>query len=308
MQLEEWLALPLEQLAEIVRQKQITVFAAIDGTKRHYLLRHPELQGQITDYEAYIIETSNSYARLFRLFFDAGITTLMVPLMNDDNFIIRGEKYIAKAIDWVERMTLQTPFPKVYADYNLKASFYGDYNYNPAAAFIQQRVVKIDVALQKMTNFAVQSGQHSRQILFGLYTGSIVAEFIARSGELQNKLGRVPTEEELKHEWFPDGPERVDIFVCVGWLVAGGLVPAIFSHQSVDIYNLPTLGLDLSETTLRRILYDYIFLRHSTPYDGVEYSPEHIATLREYYATHNDCLVGTGELIGPQLWHPHHRH
>jgi hypothetical protein len=41
------------EIAEYVRPHQLTVKLAIDGTRRHYLLHHPNPTGVVTDLMAY---------------------------------------------------------------------------------------------------------------------------------------------------------------------------------------------------------------------------------------------------------------
>jgi hypothetical protein len=51
----EWLALPTAELAAQVWPHRVAVLLTSDGTRRHYLLRHPEENGRITNYPAYIV-------------------------------------------------------------------------------------------------------------------------------------------------------------------------------------------------------------------------------------------------------------
>jgi predicted PolB exonuclease-like 3'-5' exonuclease len=96
------------------------------------------------------------------------------------------------------------------------------------------------------------------------------------------------------------------LFINSGWLIGAGLIPAVFANNAVDLYTLNTLALDMPEVTLRRILYDHLFLRHAAPYDDTKYSADNLNQFAQYYNAHHQCVVGLGHLLGPNMWYPDH--
>ena len=139
--------------------------------------------------------------------------------------------------------------------------------------------------------------------------GSLADDLVERSIGLFQQLGRIPTEAELRaNEFGSDGPERLNIFINSGWLIHGGVIPAIYSNQAIDIYNLPYLAFDLTDTVLRKILYDHIYRRHAAAYDITMYSATELMEIKEFYANHQRCIIGIGQNIGPALWYADHKH
>jgi len=145
-------------------------------------------------------------------------------------------------------------------------------------------------------------------LVWGFSSGDGLDEVIARSVELHGTLGRLPTEDELRKACFPDGPEKIDIFIGSGWLrVDNTSVPVLLNRGSVDIYTLAHLPLDLTEGEVRRILYDRIFGRQvSSAGEDLKYTPDVLGPLRDYYIEHSECVTGLGHLVAEKLWYPDH--
>src|ERR1700759_89971 len=83
---EAWLALPKQELAAIVAERQLTMFYSIDGSQRHYYLSHPHVGGSLKNFKEYAEHTAAAYTRVYDLLFSLGIHTVMTPLLVDDNF------------------------------------------------------------------------------------------------------------------------------------------------------------------------------------------------------------------------------
>ncbi len=296
---EEWLNFPQSQIRSVLSEKKLSVLFSIDGTQRYYLIKNPSAKGQITDFRAYAAFSTQAYAAIFELFFSLGIDTILCPILIENNFW-RGEKYIAKSLEMFQTFFLHDPMIELYRSLNLKVRLYGDYAFAPAAKPFQSQIELLEKGLQELT----PSGEQT--LLLGIYGGSLTEEIITRSAQLNNTLKRIPTEQEVRHSAFPDGPERLHLFINSGWLIGAGLIPAVFANNAVDLYTLSTLALDMPESTLRQILYDHLFRRHAAPYDDTKYSNDNLAELAQYYSAHRHCVVGLGQLLGPKLWYPQH--
>jgi len=297
--LKDWLSFSASQVHTSVADRKLAVLFSIDGTQRYYLLKNPTTNGQITDFEDYAAFSAKAYATIFEMFFSLGIKTLLCPILIENNFW-RGEKYIAKSLEMFQTFFLHRPMTELYQKLNLKVRLYGDYAFAPAAQPFQSQIETLEKGLEELTPDGEQT------LLLGIYGGSLTDEIITRSAQLYSSLERVPSEKELRATWFPDGPERLHLFINSGWLIGAGLIPAIFANNAVDLYTLNTLALDMPELTLRHILYDHLFRRHAAPYDDTKYSEENIKEFAQYYTAHRDCVVGLGHLIGPNLWYPDH--
>jgi len=143
-------------------------------------------------------------------------------------------------------------------------------------------------------------------LLWGYCAGDGLDEVIARSVLLAHTLERLPTEAEVRQACFPYGPVTLDVLISGGWLrVANADFPPVLNAGQTDLYSLSYLMQDLSEHSLRKILYDRIFRRYVTsPTDNIVYELEDLEELREFYDQHQDRILGLGQLIGPGLWYP----
>lgn len=299
--LDEWLALSPAALAAIVRPRRPAVMLAIDGTRRHYLLAHPEQHGQLTDFAAYSAYSAAAYARVYGLLFGLGIETIMTSFLYPPNFI-RGGTYLPQALAASQALLMTGPLADLYAQWQVRARIYGDYDFAPAAAPVRGAIHEAAQAL------AAATPTGDRLLLIGYSAGSFVDEIIVRSATLQATLGRVPTTAELRAACYPDGPEALNIYIAAGCLRVALALPPLLDEGATDIYNLAHLPLDLQEETMRRILYDHLFRRWAGGGDFQDYAPDDLAALRTYYAAHRNCLVGLGQLAAGAFWYADHPH
>lgn len=307
MRLEEWLGLPEQDLAEIVKSKHLAVLLALDGTQRHFLIHHPELGGKITDFSNYAQESVAAYIRILELFLSHGVETLFVPLLIENDFW-RGQSYIQQSVEWCSKTLVESPFSDIYQKYGASVRLYGDYDISDGASFVRPDLTALAAKLEYLTssNGNVSDASYKSQIWYGIYSDNLALEAAHRSIEFYKQTGRTPnSEKEFINYWFPNGPERLNILINGGWLISGGIVPGVFANQAVDIYNLPYLAFDLQSESLRRILYDSIYLRHITDYDTTEYSVTQVENLANYYKRHSNCVIGLGESI-EGFWYGKH--
>ena len=299
--LDEWLNLPVSELAAIVEQFHLVLFFSIDGSQRHYYLSHPEAEGKLTNFTEYARATAKAYVDAYEVCFGLGINTIMTPFLIDNNFA-RSLEYTRNAISFSTLLLKEPPFTDLYQRWDVKARLWGDYEFAPLAEPVREEMLALHADLTALT----PSG--NRLLLCGYQAGSITEEIVFRTTKLAEVLGRPPTEQELFQSWLPEGPDRVNLMITAGWTVTGGLLPAVFANQVVDTYNLDFLALDLKENHLRRILYDYLYRRGAAPYDGTTYAVSDLAELNEYYQKHQNCMVGIGTVVGPGMWYPDHDH
>ncbi|WP_394842129.1 hypothetical protein LZC95_34260 [Pendulispora brunnea] len=299
--LDEWLAMPRSEIAAVIAPRRLSMMYWIDGTRRHYLLSSPALDGKIADFDDYARRTSEAYVRVYDLLFELGVGSVMTTLLYPPNFQ-RGASYVKKAMALTEAMLLEEPFKSLYARWNTKVRLFGDYRTSPHAASARSTLERVQQALVQSTPTG------SRALYFGYCAGSFNEEMLVRAATLQQSLGRTPTEEEVRAACYPDGPGNIDIFVTSGWLRVGLVLPPLLDAGKTDLYALSHLALDVHEESLRRILHDHLFSRWAGREDDAIYGPADVRALKRYYDTHQRCLVGTGHLVGPGIWHPDHDH
>jgi hypothetical protein len=211
---EQWLALPSADIAVQVWDRKIGVLLTSDGTRRHYLLQHPEEKGRITNYEAYMQHTAQLYLGAFEVLYRLGIYAILTPSLYSLNFL-RGGKMLEFFLDSTRRALLYPPYTDFYARWQTRTRLYGDYDIAPAAEPVREGLQTVQDELNQMTP------QGERLLLFGYTGGTFHEEQIARTAALQAALNRPPTVAELRRACFPDGPDQVDIHIGGGWMRTG---------------------------------------------------------------------------------------
>ena len=208
---------------------------------------------------------------------------------------MRSEGYSQQSVAMSQQFLCNSPFVEFYQQWQAQARLYGDYAFAPQATPVRNTLTQLNSALESLT----PTGE--RLVLFGYNAGTFMDEIIHHTLTLQVQLERVPTQAEVRVACFPVGPEKINLLVGASWLRVGLILPPVLDAGATDIYNLNHLTLDLLESNLRHILYDHLFRRWVGPEDDVECTSADLSELETYYTSHCQCLVGTGQLVGPGL-------
>jgi hypothetical protein len=302
--LDVWLHMTSNEIAAFVSPHRLSIKLALDGTRRHYLMHHPSADGKVTDLIAYSLHCTNQYVRLCDMLFSFGVHTVMALNLWPPDINRREDNFLQLTLKMSEHALLHDDLLTMAARNNAAVRLHGDYDVSPHGEPIRAGLTALHETLARRTPYT------ERLLLFGFYTGRFEDETIARTVRLYERLQRPPTAQELQNDAFPDGPDRIDIFINSGWMrVDNWSFPPLLNQGKAELYSLIHLVLDMQEVTLRRILYDTLFVRRATsPADNLAYLPTTLNQLSEYYIEHRHCLVGTGELVGPDLWYPDHAH
>src|SRR5512146_1116548 len=128
MEFETFLKLPTEEVARLVREAGplVCVFP-INGTRRWFLLEYPPETWESDDFlSAYLQASIRRQIDLFRVFFDHGVDTLMMPLFGPD-LLERGEGYVEMAAMAMRQLVTNPLFLDSYREHGARVRFYGDY-------------------------------------------------------------------------------------------------------------------------------------------------------------------------------------
>ncbi len=299
-ELSEWMALPLEELAAFVLKRRLSIKLSLDGSTRHYLLHHPNDDGAVTDWPHYANVTMDGLLRLADLLFSCGMETVMIL-----NFwpgdADRRTNHVKRTVQGSRYHLLGPAAMPVYRKWGARVRMYGNWDIHPVFADDIDAMHELEAALEAAT----PAGE--RLLLWGNYAGEGIDEVVARSITLYQKLGRLPTQAEVRQACFPYGPENLDIYLGMGWLRISNVdIPPALNTNDTDFYSLAHLSLDLNENVVRRILYDKLFRRYvSTQLSVFKYTPDVLEALRAYYDEHRDYVLGTGHLVSSiGIWQP----
>ena len=297
--LDEWLNYSQTQIAEYVQKRKVSLMLSIDGTQRFYLTHRPEEEDDTPlNFQEYVEFVIKPMAQLYNLIYTLGVNTVLTTVLLPSNFE-RAGKYAIKAIEQSYGAFGGALFQEIYRLHNVKVALWGDYDVAPAAEPVRPYIEGLRESL-----VSVSSPNPTNSLLLGFCAGTATQEITRRSHMLQDAGVMEPTDEELRKACFAHGPERLDILIEAGWLKVGGLVPPLLDGGHTDTYDLAFLVLDLDEATLRRILYDHLFLRGAWSDDKQNYSSSDIKAMRIYYQANQGRLIGLGHLVEPGLWYP----
>lgn len=287
--LEEFLALPVEEVARLVREAgpQVCVFP-INGTRRWYALEH----GQESP-DRYVQIAAREYIRLFVLLFEHGIDNVLSPLFGSE-LLRRGEQYVAEALGGAGILE-STEFLNFYQTWQVKVQFYGDY----------QRALSDTpyAGLLALINRIVQQTAHhnSRRLFFGMFANDATETVARLAVEFYQQTGKIPDRRALIDAYYGYDLPPATLFI-------GFQPPSVFDYPLLglgdeNLYFTVAPTAYMTGDILRHILYDHIYMRRSPEPDWFALSSTECQRLREYYLTHRNDVLGLG-LIYYGVWRP----
>ncbi|HAW51829.1 MAG TPA: hypothetical protein DCX54_05790, partial [Flavobacteriales bacterium] len=125
--LENFLELPTERIADLVRQKEekVVVFP-INGTRRWFMFEHGEKEYP-DPILAYMDISTTRHIELYKLFFDHGVGTLLTPVIGQEILETR-DAYMEKiGQEGLSRLASHPEMLAFYNKYDVKVRFYGEY-------------------------------------------------------------------------------------------------------------------------------------------------------------------------------------
>ncbi len=284
--LERFLELPTDEVAALVRAAgtKVCVFP-FNGTRRWFLLEHSlEEQRELAD--DYVEETIKGYIRLYKLLFDHGIETVIAPVFGKE-ILQRGEEYMT-AIG--ESMTLFGDHPEFisfYKDYDVRVRFYGDYRKE-----FKDRYQYITEAFDKSTELTLAHGKH--RLFYGVFADDAIqtiAELSIRYYEAHNKP---PCSKELIQMYYGEPIEKADLFIGFEKFTVFDYPMLNWGNESLYFTAAPSLYM--TETLLRKILFDHMYLRSLPDPDYDNLSQDDLEAMRRVYRNEREHAFGIGEV------------
>ncbi len=301
MELDRFIKLPVSEVAQIVREAgpQVCVFP-INGTRRWFLLEFPPstwelIGGKPDDFlGAYLQACVSRQLELFRLFFDHGMDTLMMPLFGPD-LLERGDAYLAMAAEALRQLAVDPQFLDLYQAYQLRVRFYGDYRRRlrdtPAAGLIE---------LFDQVSQATAHHQGGR-LLFGVF-GNDPAENVAEIA-VQYYLEhlQLPDKQTIIQRYFGEIIPPVSLFI--GFDKFSAFDMPLIATGSEDLYFTVSPSPYLTQQQLREILFDHLFSRSAPEPDYEALTPEAVAQMRAFYHQNQENTLGVG-FLKHGIWYP----
>jgi hypothetical protein len=298
---EEFVALPAEEIARIVKQKEkpkVGIFVP-DGNRRMTMA----LTGLSEDSEDFYAE----YVRLFtekfmenlKVFYSHGLDTLIIPLISP-TILNRNQNYINLAINGLlQTLVKSDKWLNFYKENDIRVKTYGDLE--------ALRGTECEKGVQWIEGIKTQTSHHKTHTLFYGFlsnnTGGM--ESINLAVEFYKLHRRKPTYPEMKEMYYGENLPGADFFIMSTKIAGVGALPPFISNKKTEMYFLQAPGVvGLTRETFREILYDLLFCR--TDETIKKYSVHDlkgIEVLKKFYFSDESIVFGPGKRVG-KFWVP----
>jgi hypothetical protein len=236
------------------------------------------------------------------VFFDHGLSTLMVPLFSC-SVLKRGSAY--RRLTALEAMRLLftaedgSGWPRFYKEYGVRVRVYGDRN--------RLAGTECAPALEWITRVEAATQEHqAHHLFFGIGGEPLVGLGAARASiRFCREYEREPTKDELVSFYYGEKIETADFFIMSSKLSGLGALPELICGSDTQVYFLSGPGVSsLTVQTYRAILYDLLFMRSEQAEDrGYLLSAQQRTELKIWYQEHGEEVIGLGRRIG-NVWLP----
>ncbi|MBL8089584.1 MAG: hypothetical protein KF758_04995 [Anaerolineales bacterium] len=295
--LTEFLKLSTPEVAKLVKASgsKVVVFP-INGTRRWFMLEHGNKKFD-NPIEAYTDIVIKKHIELYKLFFDHGVDTLITPVIGAEVLETRDDYMEKIGAEGLASIATRADFLSFYEESNVRVRFYGDYR-NALTKTPYENIVQLFDELTKKTL------HHQRaRLFFGVFADERKAdEQTAKTAvDYFQKKGEVPSRNTIVENYYGEYVEKADIFIGFDRL-------SVFDYPFLrwggeDLYFTIAPSLYMNEKQLRSILYDHLYTRRAEEPDYLALQPETFAELKNFYQTHQDTVLGTGNLKS-DIWLP----
>jgi adenosine tuberculosinyltransferase len=293
LELEQFLSLPVENVAEIVRASdtKVCVFP-FNGTRRWFLLEHGmELSDNVA--KQYVELTSQGYISTYKLVFDHGVDTIVAPVFGGE-IMERGEEYMREIGASVSLLATHPDFIGFYNEYDIRVHFYGDYHK-------QLSKTPYHHLCDTFEEIARQVSHHRRRRLFYGVCGEDATATIAEySVKHYQETGKTPSRHELIEMYYGEYIERADIFI--GFEKFNVFDYPMLSLGEDNLYFTVAPSLYMTERQFRSILFDHLYLRPTHEPDYFTMSSSDLDFMRQFYNKNREATFGLGEIKGG-IWY-----
>lgn len=292
--LNEFRSFPTEKIAQIVRNSgsQVCVFP-INGTRRWFLLEHGD---DIHDnpVEAYLDISAKKQIEIFELCFLHGLDTLITPVFGGE-LLTRGDDYVKMAVEGMSRLAVHPDFLSFYQRHKVRVHFYGNHRKQLAGTPYAYLSDMFD-------HISERTAQNNRYRLFyGIFATDNVTESIAEITLLHyQNTNRLPTRRELIELYYGEYIEKANIFI--GFEKFNVFDYPLLAWGEESLYFTVAPSLYLTDSQLRNIIYDHLYLRPVQDPNYMEMSAQDFELMRTYYQKNREATFGIGEMRGG-IWY-----
>jgi hypothetical protein len=236
--LDAWLNLSTAEIAEIVAAQATTAAVYLNGTRRWFLSRSQ-------NWEEYTSMTAVAHRELNQLLYEHGLRTLIQPLLGYD-LLERGKDYIEVVVDQGLSELFKPDYRAWFERLKVSITFYG--NWREA---LQER--GFSAVVRSLENLVAETARYKQhKLLFGIFADEGLNRITT--------LARQATDgQALLSAYYGQSVSAVNFIIGSGQPAIWDLPMLDINKASLYFLQAPTFCLD--QQTLRRILYDHLFIR-----------------------------------------------
>lgn len=296
IELEQFLNLPVDEIAELVRigGLKVCVFP-FNGTRRWFFLEHGQEKHQDM-LSAYNDLTGKRYIEMYRMLFEHGIETVLAPVFGGD-IMDRGEEYMHAIGTAMTNLADHPDFCSFYREKDVRVHFYGNYR----KIFADGPYEFITEAFDKST--AETSTHQNHRLFYGVFGNDATEAAAEIAIQFFQQHSRIPTRREIIERYYGEPIEKADIFI--GFEKFSAFDYPLLNWGDESLYFTAAPSLFMSENQLRHILYDHLYSRTIGELEYQSMSKPQFEAMRKYYEEHRETTYGIGE-IHNGIWYQKH--
>jgi tuberculosinol/isotuberculosinol synthase len=282
--LEGFLQLPTEEAAALVRASgQIVCVFPFNGTRRWFLLEHCG-QNQRELAENYLEETVKGYIRLYKLLFEHGVETIIAPVFGKE-ILERGEEYMTAIGESMTLLADHPDFLSFYKDCDVRVRFYGDYRTE-----LETRSRHIVDSFDETTELTLAHNTH--RLFYGVFADDATQAIARLAIQYYQTHNKPPGKHDLIEMYYGERIEKADLFI--GFEKFTVFDYPMLNTGNESLYFTVAPSLFMTETLLRKILFDHIYHRPLREPDYQKVSQDDLEAMRKAYLGSRDSAFGVG--------------
>jgi tuberculosinol/isotuberculosinol synthase len=300
MEYETFMNLPTAEIAQIVEAQgpHVCVFP-INGTRRWFMLEHADIPSG-ESLPAYLEAMVQSHMRIYRLFFEHGLTTLLSPMIGSV-ILKRGPNYIQAVPRGFARLINHPDFERLCREFEVRARFYGDYQGGLSGTPYQHLAPFLHGIEQEIIKQTEAYGRH--RLYFGLFADDPTGTIANLSVQYYQEHGRIPDKRTLNELYYGEYVPPVDLFIGFDEFAVFDMPLIATGTESLYFTVAPSLYFTAHQ--LRRILYDHLFARQQGNNDYGQMGPEDWDFMKTFYRANLGNVIGIGKKVKPDgIWYP----
>jgi hypothetical protein len=284
---DEFVNLPTNEIFNLLYPQKLSISLLLNGTRRWYISQYLDSPPTDDSYLAHYLETILiRVSSLLTMLAEHGLYRVFLPVYSEqqDRRDAEAYKYLLKGI---MALTAYPALLKAYQQSQYAVRFYGD-----LSAFPQPVIDSINRAR------ALVPCQPRHYLYYDARTTNPHEQMFRLAYEFGQKHGRPATREDMLELYYGDRSLKpLNILVAFNRTYGRMGIPTLLEGEE-QIYTTLITPMVMSETVLRRILYDYVFNQHDPSRNYHNLDAGALQTLKRYYTDNENHVLGLTEKRG----------